>query len=221
MSVMAEAPKQIVDGLVIVFDGIDGVGKSTQLDLAKTALAAEGWPVLASRNLGGTPIGEELRKVMKSTVERPAKTNLYMAVAIQEALLDAIDIERAKGQIVLLDRGPLSLAAYEIYGSNLDEATGWQYVDAGMLRLAPELTIIYKTNTEKALSRLDADKGQSDYFERMPLDYFERVSDGFEIAAKRYPDTTTTIDAGQTIDEIHDQTMTAIKQLLEAKNHQA
>ena len=214
------SPKQIGDGLVVVFDGIDGVGKSTQLDLAKKALEDQGWSVYASRNLGGTPIGEELREVMLSTIDRPSMTNLYISVAIQEALLDVIEEQRAQGQIVLLDRGPFSLAAYEIYGSHLDESTGWQYVDAGMKRLQPELTIIYKTNTEEALRRLKTKAGQSDYFERMPLDYFERVSDGYEIAAKRYEDTTTAINAGQSIDEIHGQTMAAIEQVLATKQRQ-
>ncbi|MEK7594873.1 MAG: dTMP kinase [Patescibacteria group bacterium] len=216
---MGDSAKQISNGLVIVFDGIDGVGKSTQLELAKTALESEGWSVHTSRNLGGTPIGEELREVMLSTIERPTKTNLYISVAIQEALLDVIEEERSKNQIILLDRGPFSLAAYEIYGSNLDESIGWQYVDAGMLRLKPELTIIYKTNTEEALKRLKTKSGQSDYFERMPQDYFERVSDGYEIAAKRYEDTTTALDAGQAIEVVHEQTMQSIKAAIEAKLH--
>ena len=214
---MGSDSKQINGGLVIVFDGIDGVDKSTQLELAKTQLESDNWSVLASRNLGGTPIGEELREVMLSTIDRPSMTNLYISVAIQEALLDKIEQERAKGLIILLDRGPLSLAAYEIYGSRLDEATGWQYVDAGMLRLGPELTIIYNAKTEEALDRLKSKPGQSDYFESMPLEYFERVADGYDIAAKRYEDFTVKIDAGQEVNTIHEQTMQVINQAIESK----
>src|ERR1700722_19360970 len=101
---MSTTPQPIPGGLIVVLEGIDGVGKTTQILLAKDLLIKRGWPVYITRNLGGTPIGEELRKVMLDSLERPATTNLYLSVAIQEALAEALEIERAQGKLILMDR---------------------------------------------------------------------------------------------------------------------
>jgi dTMP kinase len=178
---------------------------------------AEGWPVQSTRVPGGTPIGEELRKVMLSPLERPPATSLYMAVAIQEALFDAIESDRAEGKIILMDRGPLSMAAYEIYGGELDAELGWRYVEAGMSQLRPELTIIYSTDVEAAMRRTQAKGGQTDYFESQPRAFFERVANGYQMAAKRYPSTSLVIDTNQSIEAVQAETMRHIRRALDKK----
>lgn len=198
-------------GLVIMLEGIDGVGKTTQLELIKRALEDAGWPVMATRNLGGTPIGEALRDVILSPVKRPPMTDFYVSLAIQEPLLDLIDSARAEGKIVLMDRGPLSLAAYQIYGSEIPESVGWQYVKTGMERIRPEAVILYDTDVKTASKRLSTAK--SDYFESKSPQYFERVAEGYREVARRF-DTVTVIDASQDIKAIHDQTSAAITRLL-------
>jgi dTMP kinase len=214
---MNATPQPIHGGLIVVLEGIDGVGKTTQLLLAKDLLTKEGWPVYITRNLGGTPIGEELRKVMLASLERPATTNLYLSVAIQEALAEALDVERTHGRLILMDRGPLSLAAYEIYGGGLDAALGWQHVDAGIERLKPELTIIYTADVKTALERAKRKSRKADYFEAKPSSFFENVAQGYRDGAKRYPAyKTIIIDADQPIAEVHTQTMAAIEQALDA-----
>jgi dTMP kinase len=215
---MSIAPQDLDNGLLVIFEGIDGSGKSTQAKLAHEQLAQEGWTSLTtSRNLGGTPIGEELRKVILSPLERPASTNLYISAAIQEALVEKIQAERAGGQFILMDRGPLSLAAYEIYGSGLDGARGWPVVDSGMRQLQPELTIIYMADVKASLERAHKVKPQADYFESKPQSYFEKVSEGYQAAAERYQDATIIIDADQSVEVVHEQTMQAIYRVLGQK----
>jgi len=211
---MDSKPDTIPGGLLIVFEGIDGVGKTTQLELARNTLQVEGWPVYVTRNLGGTPIGEELRKVIKSPLERPATTNLYISVAIQEALAETIQSERDNGKLILMDRGPLSLAAYEIYGGKLDESLGWQHVEAGMQKLRPELNIIYSTDVTLALERARKKSDTGDYFESKPPDFFERVAQGYQAAAERYSSTTVIIDAKRPIEVIQAETIQAIREVL-------
>ncbi len=211
---MSANPPPLKDGLLVVFEGIDGVGKSTQLALARDVLQAEKWAVHTTRNLGGTPIGEALRAVMLSQTERPTETNLYIALAIQEALLKAIEKERSGGKIILMDRGPLSLAAYEIYGSGLNKSLGWRYVESAMLELQPDITIIYTTDVKMALKRARQKARAEDYFESKPLPYFERVATGYTIAAKRYRSHSLIIDASQTIEAVHTHTMRAIRKAL-------
>lgn len=203
--------KRLNNGCIIVFEGIDGVGKTTQLELAKAGLEADGWPVYTTRNLGGTPIGEELRKAIISPVERPPTTDLYASVAIQEALLKELEEQRQAGKLILMDRSPLSLAAYQIYGSGVSEELGWPYVEKGLKALSPEIILFYEADVQGALDRLT--KAKSDYFESKPIDYFERVLEGYKTASARF-DNVANIDANRSIEAIHADTMKAINETL-------
>lgn len=199
-------------GLLIAFEGMDGVGKTTQLQLAEQQLTSQGLSVVSRRSPGGTPIGEALRNVLLQPTDRPPMTDLYIALAIQEALDEAIAVDRKAGAITLLDRSPLSIAAYQIYGSGIDEQTGWQYIDTYMKRLQPDLIVAYSCPPEEALRRAQQKSTTGDYFESMPLSYFERVAKGYEAALQRY--SARTIDAAQPIDAVHQQTMEHINHLL-------
>lgn len=194
-----------------MFEGSDGVGKTTQIELTQKALEAAGWPVLSTRNLGGTPIGEALREVLLSPVERPAMTDFYVSLAIQEPLLDLIDATRKEGKIVLMDRGPLSLAAYQVFGAGVDETTGWRHVEAGMDRIRPEAVILYDMDVQQAMER-KRQRASADYFESKPADYFQRVAEGYRTAAGRYD--ATVIDAAQSAEVIQEQTIAIISGLL-------
>jgi dTMP kinase len=213
---MNEDKKQASGGLLIMFEGIDGVGKTTQLNLVEQILKQNNWSVTISRSPGGTPIGEALRTVLLQPVPRPSMTDLYIAAAIQEALIESIDGERSSGSVMLHDRGPLSIAAYQIYGGGIEESIGWKYVDDGMKRLKPDLVIIYECDPQAAHDRIQQKSPQVDYFESKPLSYFEKVAGGYKQAAKRYP--SLIIDASQSIDEVHNQTMQHINQLLDKKD---
>jgi dTMP kinase len=206
--------KPLPNGLVIIFEGVDGVGKTTQLKLVQETLEQAGWPVLATRNLGGTPVGEALREVLLSSVERPPLTDFYVSLAIQEPLLEVIDAARQEGKIVLLDRGPLSLAAYQMYGHDVDEALGWPQVENAMQRLQPEAVLLYDMDPALALERNRQHPEKASYFESLPLGYFEKVAAGFRTAAQRYSQVVTTIDAAQPIPVGQAQTLAVIAKLL-------
>jgi len=214
---MSEINKAIPGGLVAIFEGLDGVGKTTQLKLAQAALEERGYNVHPSRNLGGSPIGEEVRQIMLSPIERPPAVNLYLSVAIQEALAEAIDEQRSRGSIILLDRGPMSLAAYQTYGDKLDEQTGWHFADAGIGMFKPEQVILYNMGIEAALDRARArnQSAKTDYYESKPIGYFQGALDILLKGADKYE--ADTIDANQSIEVIHDQTMALIDKAIEQK----
>lgn len=214
---MSDTYTPISGGLVVIFEGLDGVGKTTQLKLAQDDLEERGYRVHPTRNLGGSPIGEELRSVMLSSLARPPAVNLYLSVAIQEALGQVINEERNKGSIILLDRGPMSLVAYQSYGDKLDKTTCWRFAEEGITKLKPEQIILYNMDIEAALVRA-RERNQSakaDYYESKPLSYFEDVLEGLLKGADKY--AASTIDASQTIEAVHDQTMALIDKLLESK----
>ncbi|HXE10458.1 MAG TPA: dTMP kinase [Verrucomicrobiae bacterium] len=205
--------KALAGGRVIIFEGLDGAGKTTQLELVQKELEAAGWPVLALRNLGGTPIGEALREVIKSPLKRPPLTDFYVSLAIQEPLLDVIDRARKDGKIILMDRSPLSLAAYQIYGSGIDAELGWRHVRIGMERIKPEAILLYEITPEAALARKEEAAKQADYFESQPPEYFSKVAAGYKEAADRY-DAATAVDGTASVAAIHDRTMDVIAGLL-------
>lgn len=196
-----------------MFDGVDGLGKTTQINLAKAKLESAGKTVAIFRNLGGTPIGEAIREVMLSPLPRPASSDTYMSVAIQEALIDQIDKSRTDNPdlVVLMDRCPLSLAAYQAYGSGMDKDLVWRYVDDGMKRLKPDMVLIFEGEIDTALERARQVSGKEDYFESKPHDYFERVVAGFQEGARRYD--ARSIDADQSIDGVQADVMNLIDHL--------
>jgi dTMP kinase len=214
---MNEDKQTVAGGALIMFEGIDGVGKTTQVDMAKQALQDKGWLVTTSRSPGGTPIGEALRSVLLEPLPRPAMTDLYIAAAIQESLIELMEAQRASGPVMLHDRGPLSTAAYQIYGGGIDPSVGWSHVDHGMKNLKPDLIIMYECDPRIALSRVRQHSSKHDYFENQPLSYFERVAEGYKQALKRYP--AVLIDASQPIEQVHESTMQHIIALLEEKTN--
>lgn len=215
---MGDAKPKLNDGLVVLFEGVDGVGKTTQLQLASDELTGLGYTVHTTRNLGGTPIGEELREVAFSSAERLPETDLYISAAIQSELAKSIKAERSKGKTILVDRGPLSLAAYHIYGNGVSEKQGWQFADEGMNKFHPDLVILYEMNLEEALDRATRRKGHIDYYASKPKKYFQQVERGYDAAAERYASHTVRVDASKGIQEVHALTMTAIGRTIKHKH---
>jgi dTMP kinase len=202
--------KRIPGGLVIIFEGIDGVGKTTQLQMAATTLQTDGWLIHATRSHGGTPIGEQLREVSLGGLHRPPATDLYISRAIHEALREELADHRRNGEIILIDRGPLSLAAYQIYGDSVDPEIGWREVETDIACFSAELIITYTASVNIALERAKhRSKGKADYFESKPAHYFEKVHQGFLETSERFQ--ATIIDAEDTLENVHNATMVAIR----------
>lgn len=200
-------------GKVVYFDGPDGAGKTTQLKLVSQTLIENGYSVHVSRVLGGTPIGELLREAVLSQSDRPVETDLHIAMACQHAL--AVDLAANHAdQIVLLDRSPLSVIAYQVYGDGLDKEIGFKAADELMALIKPDLTLLYTAPANALADRRHHRNYRHgyDFFENKPVDYHQRVVEGYEAAAKHFK--AVTIDATQSIDEINDKTLKAIFDLI-------
>lgn len=201
---------------MIVFEGIDGVGKSTQIELQKNRLEDLDYDVAVLRNLGGSPIGESLREVMLSETPRPPLTDVHISLAIQSALIEVIDDARSQGQIVLMDRGPYSLAAYQIYGTGIEGNLAWQHVDAGLQAIHPELAILMTADIETSLVRGREHSGKADYFESKSTDYFQKVAQGYAEMANKY--SMQTVNADRSIDAISSDITALVDQKLPSQN---
>src|SRR5438045_2788931 len=102
-----------------MFDGPEGVGKTTQMHMCAVALEQKGLRVLTTRINGGTEIGEALRAVSLSHSERPTETDFYIIQAMTAAMIAELPKWQRQYDVILIDRSPLSLLAYQVYGGGL------------------------------------------------------------------------------------------------------
>lgn len=195
-----------------MFDGPDGSGKTTQIALAKGALESLGHTVFVTRSHGGTPLGEELRKVSFMAIERQPLTDYYISLAMHSELQADIHHHRTQGHIVLLDRSPLSIWAYQVYASGLEAEFAADGIDHDMQQFNPDLIICYHATLATLRKRMAMDTHKADYFESKPDDYFERVIEGYQFAADRYG--AQQIGAEQSIEAVHAATMRPIVAML-------
>lgn len=171
--------------MFIAFEGIDGVGKTTQIGLLQRSLTASGHRVLATREPGGTRIGEQIRGLLLNPAHREmtreAEALLYVAARAQfvgEVVKPALDA----GQVVLSDRYTDSTLAYQGYGRGLDLTRLRQMNHLATGGLRPALTILLDLPVEAASARRE---GQGpDRLEREAREFYERVRRGYlELAA--------------------------------------
>ncbi len=212
--------KTVPNGLLVFFEGIDGAGKTTQLKLLADQLKNDGWLVEHSRSHGGTPIGEALREVSLSHIERPVATDFYVSLAMHIALLEQVRSWREQGAIILIDRGPLSLVAYQIYGDGLSEQAAWPIVENDFRAFAPELVITYSAPVKTALTRAKVHKAAAaDYFENKPPGYFQRVQKGYLAASERLG--AQIINANRPIKAVQTETYATVQSVLQTKSTKA
>jgi dTMP kinase len=186
-------------GRFITFEGVEGVGKSTQLLHAARHLQERGIVPLVTREPGGTPLAEALRALILQPRDEPigANAELLMVFAARAShVADVIAPALARGRWVLCDRFTDATEAYQGAGRGIDLATIRQLAGIAHPGLAPDLTLLLDTPPAIARTRA-ADRGERpDRFEAEDADFFERVRRGYLAIAAREPDRVRLIDAG-------------------------
>lgn len=193
-------------GLFITFEGPEGSGKSTQIRHLKTALEAEGFDVLHTREPGGTPISDAIRAILldKANTELSPRAETLLYNAARAQLIDeVIRPALAAGKIVLCDRYADSTTAYQGYGRNQSlEAmqTLWQFATQS---LTPDLTILFDLDPLIGLQRKQAgDEAEWNRIEAESIAFHERVYRGYLALAQSDPERWLAVDATATIDEL-------------------
>jgi dTMP kinase len=207
-----------MDAKVIMFDGPDGVGKTTQLQIVKTAAENAGLNVHSTRINGGTPFGELLRDAMLSTVPRSALADLHVALAMSLNLAAELVSLRQANDLILIDRSPLSVMAFQVAGSGLDEAAGRQGYEIELEALQPDLICVYDAPQEILRQRLPTltQAGAGDYFEDKDVTYHERVTEAYRQHAVDCP-VAVIIDASTGVGAVSEQTKAIITERLGIK----
>jgi len=190
-------------GRFITFEGIDGAGKSTQHAWMVDHLRRRGRNVVATREPGGTPLGEKLRALLLAEPMHLETEALLMFAARREHVAQVIEPALARGDWVICDRFVDASFAYQGGGrglawDKLSELSHW--VLGG---LEPDLTLIFDAPVEIAQRRLQAATADPDRFEREQAAFFERVRSAYLRIARENPNRVRVIDAIQTPETIN------------------
>jgi len=206
--------------MFFVFDGVDGSGKTTQLNRLADWLRSEGHDVVTCKDPGTTELGEQLRAILLNKSETPIhmRSEMMMFTTARTQLVEQIVRPAlAQGKTVVLDRYILSTVVYQGHAGNLDANAIRQVNDFATDGLWPDQTFILDLPTETAMQRLGDDL---DRMESRGLDYFKNVRSGFLAEAEQHSDISV-IDATQTVDaiaeSIREKAQAAINQRSEKK----
>ncbi len=202
--------------MFISFEGIDGVGKSTQIRLAEEYLRGLGRDVLTTFEPGGTELGQEIRNLLlhrKGDVAPRSEALLYaadrahhVATKIRPALAD--------GKIVITDRYLDSSVAYQGAGRKLSAEEVRNISVWAVDGLLPDLTILLDLDAAKAAERRETTGQEADRLEREKLDFFEAVRSEFLKLAAAEPNRFLVVDAEQTPEEIFEKILAKLNELL-------
>jgi dTMP kinase len=196
-----------VTGRFITLEGGEGTGKSTQIRRLAAALEEKGIAVLCTREPGGSPGAEEIRKLMVEG--EPGRWN-----AITETLLAyAARTDRpalAAGKWVISDRFNDSTFAYQGVGRGVDRETIRRIDSAVLDDFAPDLTLVLDLDVKIGLERALARSGAETRFEKFGADFHEKLRQAFLDIAKRHPERCRVIDASGTEDQVAETIFAAV-----------
>ncbi len=196
-----------MNGLFITFEGTEGGGKSTQIARLAERLTALNLKVRQMREPGGTPIGEEIRHLLKHSEANHAmapETELLLMNASRAQLVrEVIRPALAAGEVVLCDRFYDSTVAYQGYGRGLDLTHVQSVIDFAIGETKPDLTLLLHVPVAVSETRRSLrGEEQRDRFEEADREFFLRVEAGYEAIAKAEPNRVKIVDATQSIEAV-------------------
>lgn len=202
---------------LIIIDGIDGSGKTTQAELLRERLS-DG-QVTFTRQPGGTPLSEMIRDVFSSVeaVEASARTQFFLMWASRTNWLEKVVIPNMeKGTPVISNRGDSSTYAYQVYAReafDLEEEF-WRLRDFVMAKHKPKMHIIIDISAREARRRMDNDKNRvKSLFDAKPLEYHERARAGFRAFAEKLPGEVIIVNGSRDRDVIHKEVYAIVSEL--------
>ena len=195
--------------MFVTFEGLDGSGKTTQKRLLQERLEAEGRQVLATREPGGTELGEKIRDLVLhgGHVTPWAEALLYAASRaqhVEEVIRPALD----RDEIVLCDRYIDSSVAYQgvARGLGLDRVLDLNLLAVG--GLLPDCTFLFEIDASEIAHRL---RREHDRLEREDEAFHARAADGYRQLAERFPDRIVVLDGTRPAEELAEEVYGALR----------
>ena len=199
--------------MFISFEGIEGSGKSTQIELIEELIRAKGYQVKKLREPGTTELGEKIRNIFleKTTETVDPITEAFLLYASRKHLdQNFLRQNLSDGAIVIADRYADATLAYQSYGKGLDHNFVKLIHDSSQL-LSPDLTFYMDISAE--LSRERISDREMDRMESESIDFFKKVREGYLQIAHDNPERVVVLDANKSIDELHE----SIKKIISNK----
>ncbi len=205
-----------MNGKFISFEGGDGSGKSTQINLLKQYLENKGYEVVFSREPGGTKIGEKIREIILDVENKEmtgeAEALLYAAARAQhvgELIIPSLN----EGKIVILDRFIDSSLVYQgmARGLGVDEVR--MINEFGTKKILPNISIYLDLHAEKGLGR-KKEQAKLDRLESEGISFHEKVREGYLKNAKENADRFIVVDASKKIEDIHKEIVLSVEKIL-------
>jgi dTMP kinase len=194
-------------GRFVTIDGVEGAGKSTQIDLICSYLQRKGIKVVRTREPGGTDVGEKIRSVLLDVdnQEMHSDTELLLMFSsrnelIQNKIIPALD----NGSWVVSDRFTDASFAYQGGGRMLDLERIAKLEDWVLGDFQPDLTLLLDISVEEGMTRIEA-RAAKDRIELEERAFFERVRSVFISRSEAFPERIKLIDASGAIDDVHEK----------------
>ena len=208
-------------GAFITFEGIDGCGKSTQLRLLASELRARGLNVVATREPGGTPLGQKLRAALLDVQEQvDPLAELFVFAAdraqhVRKYLLPALAAE----QIVLSDRYADATVAYQGSGRGFEPGLIQEIVQLATGGLQPDLTLLFDLSVAESAvrTRRRVAAKNTDRLDIEDADFHTRVRDAYLEIARANPERIRIIDARGSVNQTHATVMDIVLSFLEER----
>ena len=218
---MAIVEKRVERGKFITFEGLDGCGKSTQLEKLAAGLRDNKIDVVTTREPGGTVIGERIRAVLldsRTAGLDPQAEMALMFASRAQLISEVIEPALKAGKWVVCDRFTDSTEAYQGGGRQIGTQAVLELHRVLCRNLWPDLTILMDSDVNSSVRRArrrnkDAENDEN-RFEQESLAFFTRVREGFLAIAQREPQRVVKIDARPPIEAVHEEILRVVKEKL-------
>ncbi len=203
-------------GRFVTVEGIEGAGKSTQMDVIHQYLEERGIRVVMTREPGGTPLGEAVRTLLLNPDNRGMSpdTELLLVFAARAEHLDKVVRPALEsGDWVLSDRFTDATFAYQGGGRGIEAARIATLEEWVQGALRPDLTLLLDVPVEAGMSRI-AGRGQRDRFEREDKEFFQRIRNSYLQRAAAEPQRFRRIDASAPVQQVSREALAAVGALL-------
>lgn len=198
------------------FEGIEGSGKSTQIQLLKKELEKLGKTVHILREPGGTTFGENLRSAIlesKNALHPQAEAYLFASSRAQLLFEKILPILNLTDQVVILDRYIDSSIAYQGMARGLGARNILETHLKAPLNILPHKTIYLSIDLETSLERQAIRGNEKDYFEKEQTDFYQKLIDGFNLSATVFPNRIITIDGSADLGTISAKILNSLKSI--------
>lgn len=200
--------------MFITFEGIDFSGKTTQAKLLHQFLRKHGFKSILLREPGATHISEKIRDILLDPVHDemfPLTEFLLFSASRAQLVNEIIKNKLKEGFIVICDRYFDSSTSYQGYAGNLDINKVHLVNDFATLGLKPDITFFVKLSPQKAMQRAVSVNKNLDRIENKKLNYYRKVSRGFNELTKKFHKRFVIIDGDKSVDIIHKKIINQLK----------